>query len=130
MRTTPLVLAASAAALALAAPAHADHTTQECGFQSFQQGNVTNDRYTGEAEGHIVGAPGEAVSIACEIRVNGVAVDATSRGTGTTAAVTVGVIRYFADDDDTVDICALVTHAHGSGEFCQSATNVDRTPPL
>jgi hypothetical protein len=129
MRTSPLLLAAAAAGLAFATPAHASHAVYDCWFDSVAQQSLTNDRYTGAAGGYVVGAPGEAVSIACEIRVNGVTVDGTSRASGSTVAATSSPVRFSAADTDYVEICALVTHSHGSEETCYPSMGPTTTPP-
>ena len=124
-----LLAATAVAAVALAVPATASHVTASCGFHSVSDADLTGGAWEGVMYGTIA-APGEdAVTIRCEIRVNGVAVTGTPTGGPTPGvAVTAGEIRYEATDVDSIESCAVYTTGHGTGTSCRRATTITIPP--
>ena len=107
----PLLVAASACALAMPAPALAGEPLYGCQFRPMQQEIVTGSNYSVQAEG-VVAYPGVAdVTITCTIEVDGVEAGRTATGTGAAAAATVGWIAYAADETSDVRGCAIATVA-------------------
>ena len=126
MRT---LVAAAVTVAALAVPAGADQVDAECGFLAVSDTDVSGDAWEGVMYGAVT-APGEdAVTIRCEIRVNGVPVTATpTGGPAPGAAVTAGEIRYEASDVDSVESCAVYTTGHGAGTSCRPTTTTTIPP--
>lgn len=126
---TRLLAAAAVAVAALAVPATADHVTAECRFLSVSDAELTGGAWEGVMYGTVT-APGEdAVTVRCEIRVNGAAVTGTPTGGPTpSVAVTAGEIRYESTLSDEVEACAVHTTGHGTGTSCRPATSTTIPP--
>lgn len=120
MLTRVLVAAVTAIALAVP-PADAQPLTVDCAFDAGGYETLTGgqDTFTGVARGYVVsGSPGNSVSIACYIRVDGVFVAGTPTGTGNTVAATVGQLTYTASDTQAVDLCSSWSDGAASGMTC------------
>lgn len=100
------------------APAHAEHAPFECDFTASGP-NGHPDSMAGAAYGVIASAtPGEAVSLQCWIRVDGVRVAETPVATGTNVAVAAGPIWYLNSHTDDVARCADWSAGAESGTVC------------
>lgn len=121
-----LLAATAVAVAALAVPATASHVTADCGFAAVSD---AANAFHGVMYGTIT-APGEdAVTIRCEIRVNGVLATATPTGGPTPGvAVTAGEIRYESRSTDTVEACTVYTTGHGTETSCQRSMTLTIPP--
>lgn len=128
MRPTVL-LCALAAGLATPAPAAvASHETAYCGFTAGSLAVTTPEQVEGTAYGYVV-APGDLVSIRCEVRVNGAAVSATPTSAVTpTVAVVAGHVGFDTSQAVTIELCAVYTTAHGTRTGCRDLTR-QQVPP-
>lgn len=129
-----MVASLAVGALALGAPvAHAQHAQFDCGFDTIAQETATGgqDTFTGVAYGYVVaGAAGNAVTIACEVRVDGTTVDSTDPGSGTTVATSQGQVTYTASDTQDVDLCVVwYTQSSGFGGPICGETTTTQIPP-
>ena len=124
--------ALAAGALALNAPAAiAEPTAVDCGFNTVAQETATGgqDTFTGAAYGYVVtSTAGNAVSVRCDVRVDGTTVASTPTGSGTTVATSQGQVTYTATDTQDVDLCAVWTDGSTSGEVCGETTTTQIPP--
>jgi hypothetical protein len=114
----------------LGTSAHAAAVTADCGFDTIAQQDLTGgtDTFTGAAYGYAVSdQPGAAISVSCEVRVNGGTAASTPPGPSGQASVTVGQVTYVATEADTVTLCAVWTGTE-SGEAC-GPTVTQQIPP-
>jgi len=126
-------LASVALGLALAAPGAAaavNHAQADCRLLNYMEDTATGqDVYVGAAGGYVASpTPGEAVSIRCIVRVNGVHVASTPTGSGTNVAATLGEIVYTATDTDDVDLCWEITAGSESSTTCADTLNIQVFP--
>lgn len=115
-----LLAALVVTALALNAPAaSASHEVADCEVQGTPVATGPST-YAANVSGTVVGNPSEAVSIECQIRVNGVTQAATATGHGTGTASTSGTLAFTSVPNDVVEVCAVYTTAtHGASTSCK-----------
>ena len=117
-------------ALTINAPAaSADHHQFNCRFNALTQATATGqDTWEGVAQGYVIGNSGEAVSIRCVVKVNGVQRAATDWGSGTTYATTQGRVTYTRTLTEVTQLCAEWTLSGTPGSHCFSTTTTQIPP--
>lgn len=100
--------------------ASASHPTRHCRFTAVSQATVTGEgTFEGVAEGVIVGAPEERLSIRCGIFVNGAMRAATPTARGIGAAATAGRVTYTRTGTEFAYLCLMYTTAHDPVEVVE-----------
>jgi hypothetical protein len=114
-------------ALAFNAPAAmADEPVFDCNFRSVQQDDATGQNFEGAVVGYVVHTG--AVTIKCQITVNGSVVFETETGSGTGAATVSARITFAASDTDSVNLVAVATTEHGEHTKTHETT-LTQVPP-
>lgn len=104
-----------------------DGPLYDCGYDTFQA--TARGTYTGVGYGYIVSPdPGEAVSLRCVVKVNGVEAAATPTATGRNVALSAGPLEFEAGLTDRVDFCAQWTAGADGGETCYVSVPVNSPP--
>ena len=111
------LLAASIAALSLAAPAYADPPRYDCDFFEVADPTREEDWHTGAVVGYVAHAG--FVTITCELRVNGVTVAPGWTSSGVGAAVVATQLTFTGSPADGLEICAEATTDHGMYDHCR-----------
>lgn len=132
MSRRALGCAATAALLVGPAPhASASHVTGGCRLTAVARASTGSTSWNGTVFGYVQGAQGEAVSVRCVVKVNGVQRATTVANSGTTVAWVTDTVWYNRGPADSTQVCAVYTSSHGTEERCADGTAFEAgTPPL